>query len=335
MPEQLLYTISSVGHMSLENFYSAFDSIQLRGISDMEINLHEVRRSSIRFLDALGHCEFDFEKRQVFVCPPTLVTLPVSGLPNAVLTGARTPSLIQDLEEFKGHNKDAVFISKISQVGIEYLLPATIIIEAINFDYLEDISDAAGINSSLVEPASWSLSNFSLGIEELIDSLLFETRDDLNWYKEFFSSATLRFSKFGSRKSTHELISYTNPVNQQWCHLIWDGQKAAKVDRDWGRYIVLLKHNRKVLLYDERRHHLAVPATVPLPRFLGRAAALCSGLAPESAKLGENTRSGLPAGHPVDVYSSVPPLIAGLIAAKLSQDLIRCSIVIDENGVIA
>jgi len=329
MPEQLLYTISSIGHMSLENFYSAFDSIQLRGMPDMEINLHEIRRSSIRFLDALGHCEFDFEKRQVFVCPPTLVTLPVSGLPKAVLTGARTPSLIKDLEEFKGHNKDAVFISKISQVGTEYLLPATIIIEAI------DISDAAEINSRLAEPASWSLANFSLGIEELIEDLLFETRDDLNWHKEFFSSSNLRFYKFSGRKSTQELISYTNPVNQQWHHLIWDGQKAAKVDRDWGRYIVLLKHNRKVLLYDERRHHLAVPATVPLPRFLGRAAALCSGLAPESAKLGANTRSGLTAGHPVDVYSSVPPLIAGLIAAKLSQDLIRCNIVIDENGVIA
>ena len=334
MPELLLYTISSIGHMSLENFYSAFDSIQLQRMPEMEINLHEIRRSSIRFLDAMGHCEFDFEKRQVFVCPPTLVKLPISGLPNAVLTGARTPSLIQGLEDFKAHNKDAVFISKISQVGIEYLLPDTIIVEAINFSYLEDISDAAGIKSSLAEPASWSLANFSLGIEELINGLLFEIRDDLNWAKKFFSSETLRFSKFSCRKNIHELISYSNPVNQQWCHLIWDGQKAAKVDRDWGRYIVLLKHNRNVLLYDERRHHLAVPATVPLPRFLGRAAALCSGLAPESARLGANTRSGLPAGHPVDVYSSVPPLIAGLIAAKLSQDLIRCNIVSDENGVI-
>ena len=335
MSEQLLYAISTVGHMSLDNFYSAFNNILLNKMPDTELNLPEIRRSSIRFLDALGHCEFNFEKRQVFVCPPALVTLPVSGLPKGVLTGARTPSIIKKLEEFKSSNKDTVIISTVPQVGRQYFLPARIVIETINYDYLDDISKAAGIYSSLKEPASWSLANFSLGIEKLIESLLFEIRNDLNWSKEYFSSETLRFSRSAGKNSTNDLISYTNPVNQQLYHLIWDVQKAAVIDRDWGRYIVLLRHKRNVLLYDERRHNLAVPATVPLPRFLGRSAALCSGLAPERAKLGSGTRLGLPTGHPVDVYHSVPPSIAGLIARKLSQDLIRCNIVIDDNGVIA
>jgi len=191
-----------------------------------------------------------------------------------------------------------------------------------------------GIDASLTQPASWTLSNFSPTLEDIVNSMIFKGRDTLNWYKEYFSPSTLRFSKFQSREIDLELVSYTNPFNQQKCHLIWDGPNAAMVDRDWGRYIVLSRYRLRVLLYDERRHCLAVPATVPLPRFLGRAAALCSGLAPRRAILVSNPLAGLPARHPVDIYHSVPPVIASIIASKLSQDLIRCSIVTDENGVI-
>lgn len=106
------------------------------------------------------------------------------------------------------------------------------------------------------------------------------------------------------------------------------------MDRDWGRYIILASEGVDVTLYDEKHHYLVVPSTAPLPRFLARAATLCSGLAPAPAKIGKDPIGELPAGHPVDIYSAVPPPIALMISKKLSQNLIRYNIVTGNSEVI-
>ncbi|MFA6371070.1 MAG: hypothetical protein WCW68_00445 [Methanothrix sp.] len=337
MHEELLQTISSLGHMSLEKFYSAFDAIQLRRNQDKDVDLHEIRRRSIRFLDALGHCEFDFDKRRVFACPPVLVRLPSSGLPQAVLAGARTDLIMKKLKEFEKCNSGDVFLRIIPQIGLDYLLPSAIIVEALSFEHLQNLSQYSKIASCLDQPASWSLVNFSCGLEDIFETLSFETRDDRNWEdnKETFSYENLRFSKYESRKDPIKLVSYINRINQQRFHLFWDNNRAAEVDRDWGRYILLSKFGRRALLYDKHRHILAVPSSVPLPRLLSRAAALCSGIAPEHAYLSGRSNQGLPEGQSMDVYRSISPPIAQIIAMKLSQELINYKIVANDNGVIA
>jgi len=160
MYEELLQTVSSLGQMSLEKFYSAFDAIQLRRNQDQDVDLHEIRRRSIRSLDALGHCEFDFDKRYVFACPPALVRLPSSGLPQAVLAGARTDLIIKKLKEFEKCNSGDVFLRIIPQISLEYLLPSAIIVEALSLDHLRNLSQYSGIAPCLDQPASWSLVNF-------------------------------------------------------------------------------------------------------------------------------------------------------------------------------
>ena len=99
--------------------------------------------------------------------------------------------------------------------------------------------------------------------------------------------------------------------------------------------MILADEGVDVLLYDERRHQLAVPSTVPLPRFLARAATLCTGLAPAQARMGEQSVGGVPAGHPVDIYCAVPPPVATMISEKLSQNLIDHSTVPNSSGVIS
>jgi len=333
--ELLLQTISTLGRMNLDKFYGVFNALcQLSGISSGEDDLNYVRRQTIRHLDSLGHCEFDFEKREVFVCPPALVTLPVCGLPKAVLTGARIPSLVRNIKDFVKSNRDAVSYSIIPQKRGYFLLPSAFIIEATDYDYLKNVSLAAQIDCQLTPPAAWSLVNFSAGIENAKNNLQYENRADLNWEKQTFSTDTLTFSWNHSTEKYQRLVSYTNPVNQQRYHLIWNGNQAAEVDRDWGRYIILSSEGVDVIFYDERSQRLAVPSTVPLPRLLARAAALCTGLAPSPAYTGEKSKGGLPAGHPVDIYSAVPPPAARMISKKLSQNLIKYTIIPDSNGVI-
>ena len=333
--ELLLQTISTRSRMGLDYFNDAFNTlIQLQEISSREEDLNYLRRKTIRFLDSLGHCEFDFDRRQVFACPPVLVTLPTYGLPVAVLTGARSATIVQKIKDFVKSNRDSLSYSIEPQRSEHPLLPSALYIEAVNHDYLQKVAQTAQIGHRLNQPAAWTLVNFSAGLGDIRNNLSYENMADLNWKKRAFSIESLKFSWIYNTENLQGLVEYTNLVNQQRLHWIWDGNQAAEVDRDWGRYLILASEGMDVLLYDERRYLLAVPSTVPLPRFLARAATLCSGLAPESAKIGKDAIGGLPAGHPVDIYSAVPPPIAHMISKKLSQNLIHYDIVIDNTEVI-
>ncbi len=331
MSELLLQTISTLGRMSIESFNEAFSALyQQGGIQFKEIDINNIRHQTVRFLDALGHCEFDFDKRQVYTCPPALVTLPVSGLPVAMLTGARVPKITTMIKDFVRSNRKYVSYS-IKQQKRGYLLPPAFCIEAVSYNYLQKAAQAAYINYYLTEPASWSLVNFSDGVETIMNDLEYEKRPEINWYKQTFSTNTLVFSRYSDAEKAQRLVAYTNPVSQQRHHWIWDGERAAEVDRDWGRYIILAHESINVILYDKLSFRMAVPSTAPLPRFLARAATLCTGLAPEHARIGEKSIGGLPAGHPVDIYCAVPQPIASMISKKLSQELISYNIILGKT----
>lgn len=333
--ELLLQTISARGRMGLNDFNAAFNLlIQQHEISSGEEDLNYLRRKTIRFLDSLGHCEFDFDRRQVFACPPVLVTLPSYGLPKAVLTGARSAKIVQKIKEFVKSNRDSISYSIEPQRSKHPLLPSVLYIEALNHNYLQKVAQTAQVGQHLHQPAAWSLVNFSAGLVDIKNNLIYENRPDINWDKRMFSAKTLKFSWIYNTETPQGLVEYISPVDQQRLHWIWEGDQTAEVDRDWGRYVILAAEGVDVMLYDDRRYLLAVPATVPLPRFLARAAALCSGMAPEFAKISEDALGRLPAGHPVDIYAAVPPSIALMISEKLSQNLIYHDIIIEKSGVI-
>lgn len=335
MSDFLLQTISTFGNMNIDKFNTAFNGLsQSMRMSNREVDLNYVRRQTIRLLDSLGHCEFDFDNRRVFVCSPSLVALPTSGLPKAILTGARVPSLIEEIKNFVRTNRDSISFSETQQNNEYLFLPSAIYIEAVDYECIKNVSLATQIYHYLETPVAWSLVNFSVGIENIVENLIYERRDDINWKKQTFYTDSLTFSNRNC-DNIQKLVSYVNPVNQQRRHWVWDNNQAAEVDRDWGRYIILASQKKNVIIYDERYHRLAVPSTVPLPRFLARAATLCTGMAPVPAPIGEEPIGGLPAGHQMDIYYDITPPIAKMISRKLSQDLILHSISPDRRGVIS
>ena len=322
--------------MSIDKFNTSFNALcQPAGIPSKEVNLNNIRLQTIRYLDSLGHCEFDFDKRHVFACPPAIIALPPYGLPKAVLTGARTPLMVRKMKGFVKGNRNSVSHTIKLQRSEHLLLPPAIYIEAVDHDHLQKVAQATQIGCHLTAPAAWSLVNFSAGIENVRYNLSYEDRTDLDWIKRTFSANILTFSKSHNTENVRGLVEYTNPKSQQKLHWIWEGNRAAEVDRDWGRYMILADEGADVLLYDKQRHQLAVPAYVPLPRFLARAATLCTGLAPATLHMGEQSIGGVPAGHPVDIYCAVPPPVATMISEKLSQNLIDHSTVPDSHGVIS
>lgn len=316
MSEQLIYAMSTLGETNLTRFndiakrlYSPEDD------GDYDYN---VRFQMVRYLEALGYCEFDYDQRRVFMCLPSLILLPSFGLPRALLTGARTPKLVDGLKKSVKDRKDRALFSKWKQRNNKMNLPDATVIETVDTAVLHEIAAENGIALSADRPAAWDLANQSVSVDSIEEGLHFEPRAEINWARKDFDVQRLGFFS-GQMNGDYRLSEYINPDNQQRRHWIWNGGSAADVARDWGRYIILKRAGKKILNYDEEAQELQVPLWVPLPCLLARAVTLCSGLAPviqKSLAVGD-----IPEGCPLQVYPDVPVEIARIVAAKTGQNI--------------
>jgi hypothetical protein len=90
MSDLLLYAVSTLGSMDISRFYMILNEIIriTRVRVPEELNLSYSRMQTLRFLDALGHCDYDYENHSISACPPNIVLLPHHGVPKVVLTVA-------------------------------------------------------------------------------------------------------------------------------------------------------------------------------------------------------------------------------------------------------
>ncbi len=326
MSEQLIYALSSLRQVTLERYNELFKMLYLPECGSIkdetEIN-HRVQVS--RVLDSLGYLEFDFEARKVFMCPPALVMLPSQGLPRALLTGARTPALLKKFKKAIDKNKKMVRMHRYCQ-GRKWLsLPDVFWVEAANIDSLRDVADKSEILLSPETPAGWEMANLSVSINDIGSELAFTARADINWKKRVFSVEGLRFSYPKDDTGGYRLVEYTHPFTRQKMHWIWNQAEASGISRDWGRYLILKKSGKNIILYDEGRESLGIPLTVPLPRILARAVALCSGKAPSIHEV--NCRKlRIADGTLFNLYEEVPEAMAKVIAQKTGQKIILSTI---------
>lgn len=336
MPERLLYSISTRGKMTFSNFDAAFSTIysQVFKTYPEDISFTYLKFQTLRFLDALGHCDFDFERRYVYACLPTFVLVPSFGLQKGLLTGARNIDLIKRIKKIATDNKNSIRFYSVPQKIRQALLPQAIYLEVTDKEILNKSLLSIGVNLSIDEPAAWCLINFSADVSEIMKNLSFSAMEEPDWPKRTFSIANLSFNKYFSEHAEIRFVEYTNPTDQQRLHWLWHKDKAAELDRDWGRFLSLHEHNINVLLYDFKRFLLAVPSTIPLPRLISRALTLCTGLAPSNAILKDQPISTLPEDCHLNIYEAVVPQIAEMVSMKLGQGLINYNIAVDENGVL-
>jgi hypothetical protein len=318
--------------MGTDEFNNIFSTIYLSQCKRPPPDLSHERYIAIRMLDSLGHCEFDFDSRRVYVCSPLLVSLPTWGLPKTVLTGARSPSLVGYLKIAIKKMRGSARLIRRQHRGYP-ILPEAIIIESTD---LETIKKAANISKIAYKQSvpAWEIINYASGIDEILKISDFEERAELNWKRRIFSTKYMQFLRKAENQEEVKLVEYVNPVNQQRVHWFWKGKLASKVDRDWGRYMALANCGVNILIYDKLRNRLSVPEYVPLPRFFARALALCSGIAPARATISAHNELGFPPNFPVSIFSEAPPRIVGILSSKLSQVPIAHDLTIDKNGEI-
>lgn len=322
--------------MSTDEFKSVLSTIYLslcKQSSAQPPDLSHEQYATIRMLDSLGHCEFDFDNRRVHVCPPLIATLPTHGLLKAVLTGARDRNLVDNLKHAVKNMHGSTRLIRHQQGGYP-MLPEAIIVESSDLETMKQTANTAKIayEESI---AAWEIVNYACGMDEVAKPSAFVEKEELNWKRRVFSTKHMQFMKHVENPDETKLVEYVNPLNQQRVHWIWKGTFAAEVDRDWGRYMALANSGVSVLIYDKLRNSLSVPERVPLPRLFARALALCSGIAPTRTTISADNKLGFPPNIPVNIFSQVPPDIIDILSGKLSQAPIIHEIEIDKNGEIS
>jgi len=311
----LLDIVSTRGDLSFLDFNKAFDSLYTEYINGSN-ELKYMRRQMMYWLDSLGHCEIDFTKRRIYVCKPCISLLPGVGCREAILTGSRDKQLLTKLKQLQKEYKHQLLITDTPQVIDNISLPSVITLQAIDQNMFVIVANQLGIDFVSNTPASWLIANASGSIFEYEVIIKYKKYSPLNWPKRYFSVQQMRFKRNIDQTIDTFLVEYTNTVTQQKIHYWVKGNFAAIVDRNWARYLAIKNAGKNVLKYDERKQLLAIPFYAPLPGLMSRAATLCSG---QVAIKTNNVKSD----YPVYIYRGVSNSIAGIIAQKLSQELVH------------
>jgi hypothetical protein len=117
------------------------------------------------------------------------------------------------------------------------------------------------------------------------------------------------------------LIRYTDPKRGINLHMLRSSERYAEIECEWGRYALLNHFGINVLVYDERQFILGVPASAPLPAVLSRALGLCSGKTARRLPRASISWPTLET-RAIDLFTSVPPPIAELVATRTGQTLV-------------
>jgi len=339
--DNLLIALGAIGPMDLHKFDNILAEVCLNKclICDTS-SFRTIRFKAIRILDSLGHCEFNYDENRVYPYKPCIVALPGGPFQRAVLTGVRSKSTVEEINKYKRDLCSALEVNTYPQyifdISVEEnalplaTLPSTVSFDAMEIGELEGLAKYIGAEISLDIPAAWLLANYSGSLEDYRSELQWNHKRVLEWPRRVFSMENLSFQRQDVKEYNAEgLVEYVQQFTNQKLHYLWKDGVAARVDRDWGRYLSIAEKGAKVLLYDKRSHHLIVPSFTPLPRLLARAATLCSGRAPISSRLMDTELGDIPQNTPVEVYSGVPPEYAKLITSKLSQRPVDCKIEVD------
>ena len=256
-----------------------------------------------RNLSALGYLELGNNRKGqtiVSISPPRLIELPFI-VPQLMLTGARSPELLavaKNVATIKQH---------------EYLPDSIFVSSGDREDLLERRLHGDAVASFLKIPArpwAWDMLEFS--------GNLIDYRNYLTWYEgshehinEIFNQQDLKFERYNSNIEGEVLVKVSHYEKYSRNYLFnTDEHKKAKVNLDWGRFLVMQNATSPVLRYDRSR--LVIRSSLPLPRLLERGLALCAGVPPKRYSID---------GRQEFSFAKIAPKVAKIVAGKLQQQL--------------
>lgn len=317
---------------SAELFYKSFEYLHYTRFGNDEetkdFNYSILKKVSLNFLDYLGYLDYEYETKQIVVCPPQLILIPVEIGRKALLIGGRDFNFIQELIQEAPKHKLQVEIIEQLQSNHNLLLPDAIVIKAFGkaSEYygeknLEKFAKSLNIKFHPQELVQVALQNLSANILEYENDLLSNKlidSVDYGWARYVFNPETLLLDKSYSEEfdKTFSLAEYRLRPWDIYCRL-WINGKCYDADRNWSKYLAMKHYQKNGILYNKEQRKVAIPIELPLPRLLAESILLLSGLAPAFEIIGNKRYR---------IYENIPAVFIKNLFDKLSQNTIDYSL---------
>lgn len=253
-----------------------------------------------RLLSALGHLEIDWATQHWSAAPTTLTLLPNAG-GHALLTGARTRTLIDDLEAEIGDSPELFPLP----IHPQQLAPSAKLIACNSARAAQRLADALGIRFS--HSASEQLASMLPSLDARL-RLGRSAKAPIGYGVQGLDLTHLRWRDVTTFEPPG-FYRHAAPAGPTF-RLVDNDALTYEVDMARGIYAALSRWGESRLKYMPQSVNgaLVVPVAAPLPTLQARAAALCTGLAPEKRAQ-------------AFIYPNVPEHIATAIAKSLDQSL--------------
>lgn len=309
-PNELLLWLSACKEGSWQQFRSAVERLDLNGEAVDETASLPLHLRVYLNLERLAHVEFRSADKETDwrVVPPVLALCRHGNHTTGVLCGARTPKLLQKVQEAA----NGLAWERRQAPGC----PDVLRIQDADSGALLEIASRAGVLCQPDAPASLltllpkigSIAAFrreplpASGKEWNVHRLVIERR------KEKWEPVTLHQANAFGAQGLFRFMRYQTPQ-----YYLREGRETFAVPGAAGKYHLLFGRGRRVLKYDRKQRALSVRAMFRPPLLTERALILCSGFPPSA----DEAR-----GRPVLTYRDIPEEIAGIAAEILRQDLI-------------
>lgn len=312
--------------LTTEEFFRAFEFYYSKEFSEKQatasFNLTRAKKAALNFYDYTGILDYDYETKKIVVNPPQFIFIPASQGRKILLIGARDSSLIEALISTAPKHNLQVEITKQFSSNEKLLLPDAITIKAFgksseNYGENNLIAFAKELQIKFSNDyfPQIALHEFSSGITEYQSSMQLTDENDYGWARRIFNPEDLSFERSETTTFDKSFSMIEYKLNEYtYYYKLWINGQCYKVDKNWGKYLVLKRFNKNVILFDNERKRVAIPWETPLPRLLSESIMLLSGLAPDFRDIdGRNYR----------VYENIPGIFTENLFRKLGQQPIN------------
>jgi hypothetical protein len=308
------------------HFFEAYETLLMKAINqqgaELPPNVSRYKRWALGWYDTLGYVDYDYESGRLRVLPPTLLPVPCKHGHRAILVGGRSPELLAQIEQIAATLGVQVCVE--NQSNAMYLAPSLVSLYTSQSFYskhyspIQQVAEQLGITYLADELPAWRLLERSGSLADYRAKLQPEPEAaSSTWTLRVFNPDRLYFEQATDHDVDHSFALVERQLNAyQVVHYLWIDGQSYRVDKNWGRFLVLHQRGQQVIFRREQHNQIAIPATLPLPRVLARGFALLSGKIPirEDHNFDGIRRAYL-------LYDNTGSILSGNYVQKIGQQL--------------
>lgn len=299
-------------------YNEAFDIVLHSTFSNEQNNVLQKRKYSIPLLDNLGFVDYDYTTGKLYTLPPRLISIPPHYGVKASLIGGRDENLINAIVDYcvKSTGKICISIKKHNQKTQELLMPDAIYLESNSKSELIQLANHFRIefDDSYILKLKYFIPNLNEYDQYIRNAGTKESWENFGLEMKEFKKTSLKFEPIKRIDKTYSLTECKPSYISEYG--LWIKNNYYKVDKNWGKYLFInelseIKDYRNGVFIAQPReiyyndNCVAIPASLPLPKYFSRIMIQTSGEPPELKYLNLNVKSVL-----YNIYRNIPPLFS-------------------------